>query len=380
MYTNIIASHHGKKSNVNKVYVPATNRENHYLLIELPVSAALIELVSQSSSVSEEGLAEFYMRVNQSFILISKRNGIKSGLFVANDKLVRLRYGEESQVIETKEQLIVFYDPQSHTGFQTYYDLNKRAKKICMVVLASGDDIRQTAYKLHQSALQMAVELAEVLGFSSHLLKIKDHQHITYDLFSAEKGIKKSHTHEFRKVTKRYQQQGLLIPRLNSQINYVVAELPITEALAEVTNKLALHLSPYSELYIHISNVVAEVTQSLEVKNAVMIANGRHPIVICAKHGFVHNEGELVYLGFNPNESQNCIAKWNSATLTNKFTLVFAASDLDINQDSYGRFVNRIHSVLRKVMVKLNIDVEIHQLIVRFHQHIAYQLPKGDAR
>ena len=77
------------------------------------------------------------MQLKQSFISISKRNGIKSGIFVANDKLVRLRYGEESQVIETQEQLIVFYDPNNHKGFQSYYDRTKTAKKVSLLVLPS---------------------------------------------------------------------------------------------------------------------------------------------------------------------------------------------------------------------------------------------------
>lgn len=371
-------SNRSKKNNLSKVYVPATNRENHYLIVELAITTELLHLISGESEVNELLLSDFYMQLKQSFISISKRNGISSGLFVANDKLVRLRYGEESQVIETTEQLIVFYDPNSHKGFQSYYDRNLKAKKVSFVVLANGNDIRHSAYELHQKCVEMSVELADAMGFPQHLIKIKDHQHITYDLFSAEKEDKKTSTHEFRQVKHRYLQQSVLIPKLNNQMGYVLAELPISETLVERMNENATHTAPYNELYTQISNLVAEVTAQLDIKNAVMIANGRHPIILSSKQGFVHNEGELIYLGFNEQDRQNCIAKWNSTMLTNKFTLVFVANNDDIHNKAYGRFVNHIHTALKQISARLDIDPESKQLMVRFHQNIAYQLPKAD--
>jgi hypothetical protein len=377
MLNKMIQSNSSKKFN-NKVYVPATNRENHYLIVELPITTELLQLVSGEAQINEFLLSDFYMQVKQAFISISKRNGISSGLFVANDKLVRLRYGEESQVIETLEQLIVFYDPTSHKGFQSYYDRTIKAKKISLVVLTNNEEIRHSAFELHQNTVEMASELADTLGFSPSLFKIKDHQHVTYDLFSPEKGDKKTSTHEFRQVKHRYQQQSVLIPQLNNQMGYVVAELPIAETLIETMDQKATHTAPYNELYTSISKVVAEVTSEMELKNAVMIANGRHPIVTSSKQGFVYNEGELIYLGFNGVEDQNCIAKWNSTILTNKFTLVFVANDADINNKGYGRFVNQIHIALKQIAARLNIAPEMNQLVVRFHQNIAYKLPHLD--
>ncbi|WP_299268071.1 DUF3083 family protein [uncultured Psychrosphaera sp.] len=378
MLNTTITTNTSKKFNANKVYVPATNRENHYLIVELPITSELLQTVSGETEINEFVLSDFYMQLKQSFISISKRNGIKSGLFVANDKLVRLRYGEESQVIETQEQLIVFYDPNNHKGFQSYYDRTKTAKKVSLLVLANGGEIRQSAFELHQKAVEMAVELAETMGFSSNLIKIKDHQYITYDLFSAEKGDKKTSTHELRQVKHRYKQQSVLIPPLNNQMGYIVAEIPINETMVEKMNKTATHTAPYNELYSKISYVVAQVTDELAIKNAVMIANGRHPIVASSKHSFVHNDGELIYLGFNAEEDQNCIAKWNSTILTNTFTLIFVANENDINNKAYGRFVNRIQSALKQITKKLDIEPESNQLMVRFHQNIAYQIPKMD--
>jgi hypothetical protein len=378
MLNKTVPANNAKKFNVNKVYLPITNRENHYLIVELPITSELLHLVSGQSGVNELLLSDFYMQLKQSFISISKRNGIQSGLFVANDKLVRLRYGEESQVIETSEQLIVFYDPNSHKGFQSYYDRTLKAKKVTLVVLANGNDIRHSAFELHQKTVQMAIELADAMGFPQHLIKIKDHQHITYDLFRAEKGDKQTSTHEFRQVKHRYLQQSVLIPQLNNQMGYILAELPIAESLIERMDKSATHTAPYNELYTKISNVVAEVTAELSIKNAVMIANGRHPIIMPSKQGFVHNEGELIYLGFNELDSQNCIAKWNSTILTNKFTLVFVANNNDINNKAYGQFVNHVQHALKKISTKLDIDADTKQLMVRFHQNIAYQIPKMD--
>jgi hypothetical protein len=318
------------------------------------------------------------MQLKQSFISISKRNGIQSGLFVANDKLVRLRYGEESQVIETSEQLIVFYDPNSHKGFQSYYDRTLKAKKVTLVVLANGNDIRHSAFELHQKTVQMAIELADAMGVPQHINKMKEHQHISYVLFRAEKGDKQTSTHEFRQVKHRYLQQSVLIPQLNNQIGYILAELPIAESLIERMDKSATHTAPYNELYTKISNVVAEVTAELSIKNAVMIANGRHPRIMPSKQGFVHNEGELIYLGFNKLDSQNCIAKWNSTILTNNLTLVFVANNNDINNKAYGQFVNHVQHALKKISTKLDIDADTKHLMVRCHQNIAYQIPKMD--
>lgn len=378
-----------KRSIQNKVYLPADNRENQYLRIELALSNDGMCNDIPTQLPDENELAKYYMDFKQAFFASCKLNGIKNAMFIANDKLVRVRFGDESQIIETNEQLIYFYDPKRHKGYKTFYDKSKLANKIVLMVLATGDDIRFNAATLHTKTCQMITDLAEQTGYNQQQFKIRDHQHITYDLFAAEKQDKQTTTHEFRSVPNRYKQQSLLLPNETKHNGYVIAKLPIPMHLIEASEYNALPNQPYKPLYNSIYKMVQHVVKQQNIKKFALVANGKQPVIgfntnkqIEAVDGEQSNsEGELVYLSFSEEDSlQQFICSWNDTYLVDSIYLVFLPEKEDVAGGFFGKFVNSIQSVLRQIAKTLAVEPEAEHLMIRFHQNTEYQFPKGAER
>lgn len=364
-----------KKNAQNKVYIPESHRENHYLFIEFELSEQVIaELVSPAGRENNR-LALFYLEFKQNFFNCCKVNGISNAMFVAKDKLVRVRYGEESQIIETGEQLLVFYDPKRHQGFKACYDKALPVSKLVLTVFSTGEDIRERAALLHQKAAQMVVELAEAVGQSENLFKIRDHQHITYELYSAEKGIKKTTTHGLRIVPARYQQQSLILPDDTKHTGYAVAIMPIPMCLIdEAENNMSVE-QPYQVLYKSIVRTLTDVAAEEEINKLAVMANGKQPIVRTNQNEAIQVVEELVYLSFGDDEDQEYIADWNSTNLVDSIALVFKPTQADIQNRAYGRYMNKVNQTLRLMGKVLGVEAEREDVMIRFHQNTQYQFP-----
>lgn len=362
-----------KKSAQNKVYIPASNRENQYLLIELDLSEQIIAQLVSSRNSNNDALAQFYLEFKQSFFNCCKVNGIGNAMFVAKDKLVRVRFGEESQVIETSEQLIVFYDPKRHRGFKACYDKEQLVSKLVLAVFATGEDIRHQAVQLHQKASQMVADLAESVGQPSQLFKVRDHQHITYELYAAEKGMKKTTTHGLRFVPDRYQQQSLILPEDNKHTGYVVASMPIPmNLIEEAENNISIEL-PYQALYKSIVRTITDVADEQEIYKLAVMANGRQAIVRSNQNEQIQVSEELVYLSFGEDEDQEYIADWNSTNLVDAITLVFKPTEEDIQQHSFGKYMNKVNLALKAMGKVIGLEPQRDDVMVRFHQNTQYQ-------
>jgi len=364
-----------KKSAQNKVYIPTNNRENQYLLVEFELSDAIIANLMSVQGIDENALAKFYLEFKQNFFNCCKINGINNAMFVAKDKLVRVRFGEESQVIETKEQLIVFYDPKRHHGFKAFYDKDQLASKLVLAVFATGDDIRDQAVLLHQKATQMVAELAESVGQSASLFKVRDHQHITYDLFAADKGMKKTTTHGLRAVPNRYQQQSLILPDDTMHKGYAVASLPIPLHLIEDAESNISVEQPYQALYKCIVRTLTDIADEEELNKLAVMANGKQVIVRSNQNEQLQVSDELVYLSFGDDEDQEYIADWNPTNLVDSITLVFKPTEEDMQQNSFGRYINKLNQVLKTMAKVMGIEPDREDVMVRFHQNTQYQFP-----
>lgn len=364
-----------KQSAQNKVYIPANNRENQYLLIEFELSELNIASLMTSKGLDSNALAQFYLDFKQSFFQCCKLNGISNAMFVAKDKLVRVRFGEESQVIETGEQLIVFYDPKRHQGFKACYDKEQLVSKLVLAVFATGEDIREQAVLLHQKATQMVADLSEAVGQAANLFKVRDHQHITYELYAAEKGMKKTTTHGLRFVPERYQQQSLILPDDTKHQGYVVATLPIPMFLIEEAENNISAEQPYQALYKSIVRTLTDVSDEEEINKLAVMANGCQPIVRSNQNEQIQVSDELVYLSFGDDEDQEYIADWNATNLVDSVSLVFKPTQEDVKHSSFGRYMNRVNQVLKLMGKVMGLEPEHNDVMVRFHQNTQYQFP-----
>lgn len=364
-----------KKSAQNKVYIPANNRENQYLLIEFELSEQIISQLVSSKGINGNELAQFYLEFKQSFFNCCKVNGICNAMFVAKDKLVRVRFGEESQVIETGEQLIVFYDPKRHQGFKACYDKEQLVSKLVLAVFATGDDIREEAVNLHQKATHMVAELSEAVGQSADLFKVRDHQHITYELYAAEKGMKKTTTHGLRFVPERYQHQSLILPDDTKHNGYVVATMPIPMFLIEEAESNMSAEQPYQALYKSIVRTLTDVADEEEVNKLAIMANGRQAIVRSNQNEQIQVSDELVYLSFGEDEDQEYFADWNATNLVDSIALVFRPTAEDVQNHSFGKYMNKVNQVLKLMGKVMGLEPERDDVMVRFHQNTQYQFP-----
>lgn len=367
-----------KKSAQNKVYIPANNRENQYLLVEFDLSEQVLTELLTAGRAQGDTLAQFYLDVKQHFFKCCKLNGINNAMFVAQDRLVRVRFGEESQLIETAEQLIVFYDPKRHQGFRSSYNKSLLVSKLVLAVFATGDDIRQQAVRLHQNTLQMVNDLAQVLGIAKHLFKIRDHQHITYELFAADKGLKSTKTHGLRFVADRYRQQALALPTELKHNGYVVARLPIPMHLIEQAENNIAAEQPYQALYKSMIRTLTDVADTHEVNKMAVMANGCQPIVRTNQDQQIQVADELVYLSFGDDEEQEYIADWDSVNLVDAMMLIFKPCQQDIEHHAFGKYLNKINQVLKVMANVLGLEPEVDDVMVRFHQNLQYRLSQKE--
>ena len=324
--------------------------------------------------VNEQALAQFYLDFKQNFYQCCKLNGINNAMFVAKDKLVRVRFGEESHLIETNEQLIVFYDPKRHVSFKSCYDKGQLVSKLVLVIFANGEDIREQAVNLHQRTTQMLHDLSEATEQAPSLFKIRDHQHITYDLFAADKGLKKTTTHGLRFVPDRYRQQSLLLPADTKHTGYVVAQLAMPMHLVEAAETKLSADEPYQPLYKAISRTLMDIAEYNEVKKLALIANGRHPIVRFQDEDKMQIDNELVHISFSDNEEQSFLSDWENTNLVDMITLVFVPVNSDTPQNSYGRYLNKIQQILREMAREMGLDPQRDDLMLRFHQNTLYKM------
>lgn len=356
-----------KRHAENKVYIPADSRENQYFLIELELNA--------NDGVRPVAPRKHLQLLKQVFFDACRAFRITNAMFVANDKYVKVRYGEESQVIETEKQFMVFYDPKCHSGYKSSIKAGDLPQKVVFVVLANGDSIREHACQLHQKVTHLVAELAEHTDIEIERFKMRDLQHITFDVLAKEKNNKQTVTHGFREIATRYQSQSLIIPKDHVAHRFVVVNIPIGYELSTECEMGRSAKQNYEPLYAHIESVCKSALQAQNLQHATLLADGSAPFVSATGKRFLSKMGEMTKLGFDPSQSDcQFESVSNPKTLCDVVTLVISPTVDDEVNRSFGRFVNRCNKAIKEIATKLDINPSKQRLMVRFHQHLQYRM------
>ena len=365
-----------KRSAAAKAYIPANARDNQYILAEFSLTdQLLLQLPSHLGNTSIKNYYACYQALADLLFTLSNDHGIKNSLLVANDKLVRVRYSQEMHQWQTKQQIIFYYDPNQHVLQNSFFDASVRAKKITLVFLASGTDIRVGAASFHQRVRSLLENFTQQIKLPLSSVRMRDHQHLTYDIFAKNKGCNTSQAHKFRPITQRYASQNVTLPNNISSITYAIVNLTVDHRISQLVDIDAASIDRYNPLYTYLTDTFSLIAKRFNLNNGALIANGLVPIVRHSLHDLVSKVGELQMLGYNPKQSPcGIVSQWNANDLVDNVQLIFVANWVNGQEQSYAKFVNQIEQAMRLLATELEIPSEKDQLILRFHQHVAYNL------
>ncbi|WDE06214.1 DUF3083 family protein [Thalassomonas viridans] len=363
-----------KRSASHKAYIPANARDNQYIMAEFPLSDELInKFPREKVSGQQPPYLHFYQTLSELFFKLSSELEITNSLFIANDKLARVRYSQEMHQWQTNQQILFYYNPSYHELQKSFFDPNVRATKITLLFLSTGDDIRYNAARFHAKIGLLLGQLKQALAIEDLHFRLRDHQHLTYDLNARKKAVINSQAHKLRPIPVRYASQNVTIDNDVSAMTYAVVNIPVSNKLlkqAEIDHNSA---DPYNPLYTLIADTFTLVTKQYNLNNGALIANGLVPIVRQSEEETFRRSGELQVLGVNPESPPfGIVCKWDARELVDNIQLVFIATKNDLGDYGYGRFLNQIEQAVRLMAFELALAPEKDEVIVRFHQHIAY--------
>ena len=361
------------RSSQHKVYIPASVRENQYLLAKFTLTDDLINKVSgKIDEQAEQPYQDFYQKLSDMFFKICHDLNIESCHFVGNDKFTRVRYSPEKLTAQTDQQIVFLYNPLYHHSQNAYFDGSKKARKINLVFLTNSEDIRADAPALHEKVNKAVKQFIEQTGLAKNSVRLCDHQHLTYDLFAKEKGISGTQTHKLRPIAVRYKASNVEVAPESDSLSYVTVELPISKRIKQLVEIDESASEPYNALYNLIADAFIHAAKQHNLNNGAVIANGLVPFVRTSEDEIVVTNGELQKLGYNP-EKTNCgyTCKWSADKLVDSAQLIFIASNNNITNHGHGKFLSQVESALRSMAEKLEYVNDKEELKVRFHQHIA---------
>lgn len=374
-----------KRSAAHKSYIPANARDNQYILAEFTITDALIKRFSNSQNrpnqpkqPKQDAYYEFYQTLAKELFDLSEFFEVDSCQFIANDKLARVRFNQEMHQWQTNQQILFYYNPENHRLKKSFFDANKRVKKISLLFLTTGRNIRENAASFHAKVSQLVQAYAKKIAIDKTDIRFRDHQHITYDLFAKNKTENPNEslttqTHKLRPIIKRYQSQGVTLPEYHCAMTYVVVNLPISNRLLNMVDVDPNSSDPYNPLYTYLTDTFIQASTYYNLNNGALIANGLLPIVRYSIHDIVSRIGELQMLGYNPEQNPcGIVSKWDANELVDNIKLVFVATNKNQTEHGFGRFLNQIEQALRLMATELEMEPNKEELIVRFHQHVAY--------
>ncbi len=355
-----------------KVYVPANARDNHYVIAEMALTDELIDLVGEVVDLTQEQpYHKFYQKLAKLAFDVVEECHIEHANFVANNRLVRVRNSDEQQVLHTDKQSFFFYSPKQNSTFKGYFDGAIRSNKVKFLFLATGDNLRVSAASFHQKVLTAVSLLAKKVGLPSDALKVRDHQHLTWDVFARDKDNKESISHTFRDITTRYQHQDVRVNEQATAVTYAVVSVPMTRRLLKGTDIDYDLDKPFEKLYSKISTAFTKANDKHQLKHAAMIANGLSPIVRFDEHASTVINGDIISLGYNPHhESRDITSQWHGGKLVDTIRLVFFATDFDETHKTYGKFVNQVTQAVGSIADDLNWKRDKDYMLMRFNQQL----------
>jgi hypothetical protein len=241
--------------------------------------------------------------------------------------------------------------------------------------LATGESLRSNAAKFHEKVAKAVTIISERIGIEAGSLKVRDHQHITYDIFANEKGNKESMAHTFREIATRYKQQDVEVDEGSTAVTYAVVSMPMTRRLLKDIEIDYEADKPFELLYNKISKAFTESIEKHHLNNVAMIANGLSPIVRFDEGASTVLNGDIISLGYNPhNEGRNISCQWEGDKLVDTIRLVFFATDSDETHKTYGKFVNQVTQAINTMADALNWKKDTDNMLLRMNQQLVRRL------
>ena len=371
-----------KRSAAHKSYIPNNARDNQYILAEFTITDELIQRLSKNSnlgkSLKQGEYHELYQTLAKVLFDLSELFEVENCQFIANDKLARVRFSQEMHQWQTNQQILFYYNPENHQLKKSFFDANIRTKKIALLFLPSGQNIRENAASFHAKISQLVRAYTKKIAIDESDVRLRDHQHITYDLFAKNKPTNKDNrlatqAHKLRPIITRYESKKVKLPEYHSAMTYAVVNLPISNRLLNLVEVDPNSTDPYNPLYTYLTDTLTQASKHYNLNNGALIANGLVPIVRYSIHDIVARIGELQMLGYNPEQNPcGIVSKWDANELVDNVKLIFVATDKNKTEHGFGRFLNQIEQTLKLIATELEMEPNKDEVIIRFHQHVAY--------
>ncbi|MBE8168592.1 MAG: DUF3083 family protein [Shewanella sp.] len=350
-------------SHQHKVYLPTSARTNQYLTADIKVTPELL--------AHYESAEDFYQKLSQLVFTHAEAQELHNCQVIANDKLPVVRYHTEACRFQTNEKIVFFYNPAYHEAQNLFTDENHIARKFRIVFLATGEDIRANSAVFHAKVIRCLELLRPELPEMELTVKVRDHQHLSYDLFAKKKGHKEQYGYKLRAIDDRYKSRNHPLPQEHSSLAYVTVDFPLTR---KIKSELVTSTGNYSDLYKTIEDAFLIAATANSLTRIAMIANGLTPLVRNSKFELLEQTEESQMIGFDPDSTeQQYIRHWHDDKIVEAVSFTIAAGKLDCDHQGYGRFMNKVESVFKSLAKSLNFDGSHDDFIVRVHQHISYQ-------
>ncbi|WP_348728131.1 DUF3083 family protein [Rheinheimera texasensis] len=354
-------------TSLHKVYIPQTAKDNQYLLAELQVSEALL--------AQYEDQAHCYKALGQLFFTLCQQAGLRHVSFIANDKLPVVRYHTEAFSFQTQDQILFFYNPRYHEAQHSFVDPYHRARKISLLFLATGSEIRPQAATFHQQVAAVVQQFRQRLPLPDQHMKLRDHQHLSYDLFARQKGCNDSYGYKLRDLEQRYAARDVVIPTAHQTMNYAIVSLPFSRKIKEVLGVDPEQMPPWSGLFVRLEQLLTEAASSHQLNQIALVADGTLPLVRNSHLDKARAGRELRMLNFDlTSPLLQLQSHWQPDILPDTVHLVFAAGQDDSSEWGYGRFMNQVEAALKQLCRNLALQGDTDDCVIRFHQHLSYTL------
>lgn len=349
--------------NINqRAYLPQSAYSNQYILAEIKPTSDFYQAFG--------GHSNCYETLQRLFFRLAEDAGLSHVYFIANDKLPVVRYYREYLCFQTERQMLIFYHPQFHEAQNAYFKHDYAAKKIRLLFLAAGEGIRANSADFHKRVQRLLTKFKAELPDSPIVLKVRDHQHLSYLLFSRDKGDRATFAHKLRALNARYERRHCHLPQPYREMNYVTATLPLSRQLKRT---LQLQGHNYQALYDRLANTVFAACEQQQVLRCAIVANGKTPLVRHQHVDSTQSNSELQKVSFDPVSDaiqRECFI--DAEHLAENIHLIMVAGEADEIDRGYARFMNRVTQALTDIAEALELRASHDDIVVRFYQHISY--------
>jgi hypothetical protein len=350
-------------SHQHKVYIPTEARTNQYITAEIKVTDELLKQYPDHQSC--------YQTLSRTIFDLAEQLELRNVQVITNDKLPVVRYHTEAYCFQTAEQILFFYNPAYHEAQNLFSQDGHAARKLRIVFLATGEDIRSNSAAFHTKVQAFLAKFMPQLPVTGLKVKIRDHQHLSYDLFAKAKGNKETYGFKLRAINARYKARQCPLPEDHSALSYVTVSLPLSRKLKQ--SLLTEQGQDFGALYQQLEDKFVSATAARQLTRLAMVANGLTPLVRNSKFEQLESTAEVQMIGFDPNaQEQQFIRHWDAKQLVEAVNFTIVAGHKDCDDAGYGRFMNQVEEALRAFATEIGLDRSREDLMIRFHQHISY--------